>query len=385
MCSDVWDSRAYRRDRIGFDIDMLTILHTEASSGWGGQEIRILSEASAFAKRGFRVHIACQPGSRLAQEAWRRGLTVRPVAMPGAVDVGACWRLRRLMQTDKVDIVHTHSSIDAWLAGFAARSLRLPVVRSRHVSIPVKRRRNFVYNALCDRIISSGEAIREVLIKGGVDPGKIVAIPAGVDVEQFHPAVSGEAVRREFGMDGPVIGTVAMFRHSKGHGVLLQAIPEILKSAPRAVFLWVGDGVGRATLQQEVADAGLHAKVHLAGFREDVPACLAAMDIVVLPSTKSDGVPQVIMQALALRKPVVASAVGGIPEVIQHERTGVLVPLNDPQALAAAVVRILRDPSSAAEWARAGGQLIDTQYTLGRMIDRTAAVYTAVLVEKGLV
>jgi glycosyltransferase involved in cell wall biosynthesis len=224
-----------------------------------------------------------------------------------------------------------------------------------------------------------------VLIAAGVDRDKIVAIPAGIDVEQFHPAVSGEAVRREFRMDGPVIGTVAMFRHSKGHRVLLRAIPEILRSEPRAEFLWVGDGVGHVALQQAVAEAGLHARVHLAGFREDVPACLAAMEVVVLPSIKSDGVPQVLMQALAMRKAVVASAVGGIPEVIQHQRTGVLVPPNDPEALAAAVVQVLRNPRPAAEWARAGGQLIDTHYALERMIDRTAAVYTAVLVEKGLV
>jgi glycosyltransferase involved in cell wall biosynthesis len=288
------------------------------------------------------------------------------------------------MQTEAVDIVHTHSSIDAWLAGFAAKSLRLPVVRSRHVSIPVKRRRNFVYNALCDRIISSGEAIGEVLVKAGVDPDKIVAIPAGVDVEQFHPGVSGEAIRREFNLDGPVVGTVAMFRRSKGHHVLLQAIPEMLQNEPKAAFLWVGEGVGRATLQQEVANAGLQSKVQLTGFREDVPACLAGMDVVVLPSIKSDGVPQVIMQALAMCKPVVASAVGGIPEVIQHRQTGMLVPPNDPHALAAAVLQVLHEPVSAAQWAQAGGQLIDTHYTLERMIDRTAAVYTAVLVERGL-
>jgi glycosyltransferase involved in cell wall biosynthesis len=364
---------------------MLTILHTEASPGWGGQEIRILSEATAFAKRGFRLLVACQPGSRLALEAQCHGLSVRPIAMRRAYDAMACWRLRRLMRTEGVDLVHTHSSVDAWLAGFAARSLRLPVVRSRHVSIPVKRRWNFVYNALCDRIISSGDAVRDVLIEGGVEPDKIVAIPAGVDVEHFHPGVSGEAIRREFSLDGPVVGTVAMFRRSKGHHLLLQAIPEILQGEPRAVFLWVGDGVGRAMLQQEIAARGLQAKVRLAGFREDVPACLAAMDVFVLPSTKSDGVPQVIIQALAMRKPVIASAVGGIPEVIQHQHTGVLVPPNDPRALAEAVVRVLRDPASAAGWARAGGELIEAHYALERMIDRTAAVYTAVLVERGLV
>jgi glycosyltransferase involved in cell wall biosynthesis len=363
---------------------MLTILHTEASPGWGGQEIRILSEASAFAKRGFRLLIACQPQSRLALEAQRRGLSTRRVAMRSVFDVSAYWRLRQLMRAEKVDIVHTHSSIDAWLAGFAAKSLGLPVVRSRHVSIPVKRRRNFVYNALSDRVISSGEAIREVLIKGGVEPEKIVAIPAGVDVEQFDPALSGEAIRQEFGLTGPVVGTVAMLRHSKGHHVLLQAMPEILRCEPGATFLWVGDGVGRATLEQAVAEAGLRSAVRLAGFREDVPACLAAMDVVVLPSVKSDGVPQVIIQAFAMRKVVIASAVGGIPEVVQHQRTGVLVPPNDPRELARSIVRALQAPALAATWAQAGGELIDAQYTLGHMIDRTAAVYTAVLVEKGL-
>jgi glycosyltransferase involved in cell wall biosynthesis len=109
------------------------------------------------------------------------------------------------------------------------------------------------------------------------------------------------------------------------------------------------------------------------------------MDVVVLPSIRSDGVPQVVLQALAMRKPVVASAVGGIPEVIQHQRTGVLVPPNDPQALADAIVQSLCEPQSAAAWAQAGGQLIDTHYGLEHTIDRTAAVYTAVLVEKGLV
>lgn len=363
---------------------MLTILHTEASPGWGGQEIRILTEAEVFATRGFRVMLACQPGSPLVGEARRRGLPVRPLVMRGAVDVIAFWRLRTLMRAEDVDLVHTHSSVDAWLAGFAAKSLRLPAVRSRHVSIPVKRRRNFVYNVLSDRIIASGEAVREVLMAGGVHPEKIVAIPAGVDLARFDVSLSGEAVRRELGLHGPVVGTVGMFRRSKGHTILLQALPEILKTEPEVVCLWVGDGVARDALAQEIAEAGLTSKIHLTGFREDVPSLLAAMDVFVLPSIKSDGVPQAVLQALAMQTPVIATAAGGTPEVIQHERTGLLVPPNDPQALAQAIVHVLQNRAQAAEWARAGRELVVTHYTLGHMIDRTAAVYAAVLAEKGL-
>jgi len=364
---------------------MLTILHTEASPGWGGQEIRILTEACAFAKRGFRVILACQPESPLAGAARREGLPVRPLPMRSAVDVLACSQLRRLMRSERVDLVHTHSSIDAWLAGFAARSLRLPVVRSRHVSIPVKRERNFVYNALSDCIISSGEAIRDVLIAGGVHAEKIVPIPAGVDRRRFYSNLSGEAVRQEFGWHGPVVGTVAMFRSSKGHGVLLRAVPQVLQAAPEAVFVWVGDGIGREGLEREIAEAGLSAKIHLTGFRADVPALLAAMDVFVLPSIKSDGVPQSILQALAMQKPVIATAVGGIPEVVQHQHTGMLVPPHDPQALAEAILYVLQHAGQAAAWAQAGEALVDSHYSLHHAIDRTAAVYAKVLVEKGLV
>ncbi|MGH8057262.1 MAG: glycosyltransferase family 4 protein [Candidatus Entotheonellia bacterium] len=363
---------------------MLTILHTEASPGWGGQEIRILTEACAFAKRGFRVILGCQPDSPLAGAARQEGLPVRPLAMRSAVDVIACSRLRRLMRSDRVDLVHTHSSIDAWLAGFAARSLRLPVVRSRHVSIPVKRGRNFVYNALSDCIISSGEAIRDVLIAGGVHADKIVPIPAGVDRRRFCANLPGDAVRQELRLHGPVVGTVAMFRSSKGHRVLLRAIPEVLQAAPEAVFVWVGDGIGREGLQREIAEAGLSAKIHLTGFRADVPALLAAMDVFVLPSIKSDGVPQSILQALAMRKAVIASAVGGIPEVVQHQHTGILVPPHDPQALAEAILYVLQHAGQAAAWAQAGEALVETRYSLHHAIDRTAAVYAKVLVEKGL-
>jgi glycosyltransferase involved in cell wall biosynthesis len=361
---------------------MLTIMHTEASPGWAGQEIRLLTEAQAFAKRGFRVVVVGQPGAPLTRQAAQRGLPVHALRMSRPFDPVACWRLRRLMQAERVDLVHTHSSIDAWLAGFAAKSLGLPVVRSRHVAIPVKRRRNFVYNALSDRIIASGAAIRDLLMAGGVPAAKIVSVAAGVDLARFHTGVSGAAVRRELALQGPVIGTVARFAASKGYDVLLQAVPEILAQEPAAAFLWVGDGPSRHVVQRHIAQAGLAATIRLPGFRDDVPELLAAMDVFVLPSVK-DGVPQVILQALAMRKPVVASAVGGIAEVIQHRRTGVLVPPRDPPALAAAVLQVLRQREQAAAWAEAGRQQVERHYRLEDMIDRTAAVYTAVLVERG--
>src|SRR6266550_368043 len=152
---------------------MPTILHTEASLGFGGQELRIVAESRWLREHGWGALIACQPGSRLFAEARASATDASAVRMRGAVDLGALWALRRLMRTRGVDLVHTHSSTDSWLGALAAKSLGLPVVR-------------------------------------------VVAIPAGVDTARFHAAVSGKTVRDELrvGAGEPLIGLVANIRGS---------------------------------------------------------------------------------------------------------------------------------------------------------------------------
>src|SRR6266446_222954 len=175
---------------------MHIVLHTESSHGHGGQEIRTLAETRWLINHGWRALIVCQPDSPLLAEARASSIPVEAVRMGSATDIGAIVRLRRLMRERGVSLVHTHSSVDSWLGGIAARSLGRPVVRSRHVSIPIRRRRALVYR-LADRIITSGEAVRALVIASGVAPDRVVAIPAGVDAERFHGAVSGKRVRDE--------------------------------------------------------------------------------------------------------------------------------------------------------------------------------------------
>src|SRR5439155_26966645 len=189
---------------------MRTVLHTESSHGHGGQEIRTLAEARWLLGHGWGVLIACQPDSPLLTEARSAQIPVEAVRMRSATDVGAIVRLRRIVRERGVSLVHTHSSVDSWLAGMAARSLARPVVRSRHVSIPIRRRRALVYR-LADRIITSGEAVRALVIASGVAPERVVAIPAGVDAARFHGAVSGKRVRDELELPpgAALVGLVA--------------------------------------------------------------------------------------------------------------------------------------------------------------------------------
>lgn len=358
---------------------MRTVLHTEASPGLGGQEVRTLNEARWTAERGWRVLLACQPDGRLAGRAREAGVETRPVRMRGPLDPRGLAALVRLVRREHVSLVHTHSSIDAWLGGMAARLCRVPVVRTRHVSIAIRRGPNPVYRWLADRVITSGEAIRRVVLAAGVPPARVVAIPAGVNLESFPFGLKAPEIERELGLGSPVVGSVAMFRGSKGHPQLLQAFARVRERHPRASLLLVGDGIRRPWVEQLAREAGLADAVVFTGFRPDVPALLAAMDCFALASTRTEGVPQALLQAFAVGVPVVASRIGGIPEVVTDGETGLLVESEAVPPLAAAIERVLVDPAGAARRARAARALVEARFSHGRSVDRLLALYDEVL------
>jgi glycosyltransferase involved in cell wall biosynthesis len=356
-----------------------TVLHTEASPGLGGQEVRTLNEARWTAERGWRVLLACQPGGRLLERAREAGVEAVPIRMRGPLDPRGVWALVRLIRRERVSLVHTHSSIDAWLGGMAARLCRVPVVRTRHVSIAIRRGPNPVYRWLADRVITSGEAIRRVVIAAGVPPARVIAIPAGVNLDAFPFGRRAPETALELGLGSPVVGSVAMFRGSKGHPQLLQAFARVREKRPCASLLLVGDGIRRAWVEQLARDAGLSAAVVFTGFRPDVPALLGTMDCFVLASTRTEGVPQALLQAFATGVPVVASRIGGIPEVVTDGETGLLVESESVPALAAAIERVLDDPAAASRRARAARVLVEERFSHESAVGRLLQLYGELL------
>jgi glycosyltransferase involved in cell wall biosynthesis len=355
------------------------VLHTEASIGFGGQELRIVAESRWLLDHGWDALIAGQPGSPLLDEGRRQGVPAVAVRMRRVVDPPALLTLRRLMTMRGVSLVHTHSSVDSWLGGLAGRSLGLPVVRSRHVTIAIPRRRSAVYR-LAHRIISSGEAAGRVVAASGVPASRIVAIAPGVDTGRFHPGLSGAAVRTELGLgESPTVGLVANIRGSKGHDVFLEAARAVLAQAPATRFLIVGDGIGFEDVRRRVGALGLEAAVRMTGFRRDVPEVMAALDVLVLPSIRSEAASQVIPQALAIGTPVVATDVGGSAEMVRDQETGRLVPPGDPAALAAATLDCLSDPERARAMARRGQAVVRAHHSLDAAMARTTAVYDELL------
>lgn len=370
----------------------MTILHTESSTGWGGQEFRILLEARAMQERGHRVLLACAPDCRLAQRAREWNLPVEGIVFRRSMDWRAILRLRRLMRQERVDILNTHSSKDSWCGSLAARLARgVKVVRTRHVSIPIQNNlpTRWLYTRLTDAIITTGEKLREQLIRdNGFRPEKIVSIATGVDLQRFNPSrYSHLTVREELGLspETPLIGTIAMLRRMKGHHVLMDAAAQVLRQMPQVKFLIVGDipsaSPVKANLEEQVARLGIGGSVLFAGYREDVPEILAALDCVVLPSTRDEGVPQSVAQALAMARPVVATDVGATAELVENGVTGILVPPNNATALAEGILSVLRDPTTASQRALVGQQRVRERHSVERMAEQVERLYERLMLE----
>ncbi len=351
--------------------------------------MRIIQEAFRFAELGHRVLVACQEKSQIARQAARAGLPVFIVRMRSAFDPLAITRLLRIIKSEKVNIIHTHSSRDSWIGGIAGRASGIPVVRSRHLSTPVGTgwQTTFVYRYLADVIITSGTRIKEALVaRNRLDPEKIVSIAAGVDTERFDiRKSSGDSILNEFGLKDafPLVGIVAILRSWKGHLYLLEAVPKVVSIFPEARFLIVGNGPAYNSVLQKIRDLGIEKYVIMTNFRDDIPEIIAALDIFILPSYASEATSQVIPQALAMCKPIIATNVGGIPEIIDNGVTGLLVPPKNHAAISDAIIWMAKHREETNEMAIKGREKVLKHYTLQRMIDCTASVYCHVLKKKG--
>ena len=346
--------------------------------GWGGQEIRILTEARGFLDRGHRVDLYAATGSRIADEAPGYGVpcTVLPIGRKRPAGVLA---LARAFRAARHDVVNTHSSTDSWLAALACRLLRDPpaIVRTRHVSVPVPNDRatRWLYGTATSRVVTTGEALRDRLVRdNGLDPARVDSIPTGIDAARFGTIARDEA-RRTLGLpaDARIVGIVATLRSWKGHRHLVDAFARL--DDPRAQIVIVGDGPQREALGRHVAALGLAPRVRFAGQQRDVAPWLAALDVFALPSTANEGVPQALLQAMFAGVPCVTTAVGAIPEVARDGDTALVVPAGDAAALADAIGRLLADPSLGARLATAAREFVLPRFGLGTMLDRMEAAF----------
>ncbi len=329
------------------------ILHSEASLGWGGQEMRVLTELVWMRAQGHMVYLLAPPKSTIALKAEQAKITVVPLQssrafLPlGAVTV-AIWMLRH-----QINIVCTHSSLDGWIAGLAARLIFIRLlIRYRHIEIdyPNKFWSRVAFRLLPHFVITTSQRIADRLhTELQVPKSKLHCIATGVDLNKFRSDLP-DILHEELKLPATtqLVGIVSVLRSWKGHQILLEAWKILMEAHPELVgtthLVIAGDGPGRDELAKRVSENPYAKHISLIGHRSDVPSVLASLSIVVLPSTSHEGIPQIILQAQAMGRAIIASDIGGIPEAITHDKTGYLVPPNNPHALSDALNLLLKSP-----------------------------------------
>jgi len=357
----------------------LAILHTESSLGWGGQEIRVLTEAAGVARLGHDVLLAAPAQSRILAEAARFGVKARavPIARKGARGVLA---LRQLLARHPFDVVNTHSSTDTWLAALARATLPSapPIVRTRHISAPLPRNRatRWLYNTATARIVTTGEKLRrQVIAETGVEAPRVISIPTGIDLARFHPA-DRDAARAAVGLprEASIVGIVATLRSWKGHRYLLEAFAAMKRA--QALLVVVGDGPQRAALEALAAELGIASQVRFAGNQADVAPWMQSFDVFCLPSYANEGVPQALMQAMACGLAVVTTPVGSIEEIVEAGSSGEIVPPRDAGRLREALASLLDDVSRRTALGERAGAVARERFGEALMVERMLRVFT---------
>lgn len=346
------------------------IVHTEASLGWGGQEIRILTEARGMAARGHRVTLLAPPEATIHAKAAQYGVEAVPmdIARKGPRNLFA---LKSWFAGHRPDVVNTHSSTDSWLAALGCKA---PIVRTRHISAPVGANpwNRWLYGKAARRVVTTGESLRRDLIaRLQLPEDHVVSVPTGIDLKRFAktaPASLG------IPQGAFVFGIVATLRSWKGHQVLLDAFATL----PGDVHLVIaGDGPQRPFILEKISSLKYQNRVHFLGQREDIPEIMSAMDCFVLPSYANEGVPQAILQAMAMELPVISTRIGAIDEVVVEGETGLFVPPKDAAALAAAMMKIRNSKEMRQQFGEAARRIAEQRFSMDRMLDAMEQVFQA--------
>jgi glycosyltransferase involved in cell wall biosynthesis len=298
------------------------------------------------------------------------------------------WRFKKFVAEQKFDVIHCHRFRALHFVCRATRGMQLPALlgdKKNSFAIPDNWAR--VYGSpQVDCIVVNALLIKQLLAETGqVSPDKVELLYNGVDLDRFHPGVDGNAVRQEFGIGPttPVLGMIANFAGKKSHDILFEAALKVIEKFPQARFLIVGGGDSQR-YQKELTRHGFGANFIFTGFRSDIPQIVAALDVSVISSSRGEGLTGSVVEAMAMAKPVVSTAVAGNPEFVRNRDTGMLVEPGDAQAMAEAMLFLLDNPDEAAAMGRRAFDFAKDKVDNRKRSQRFVDLYRSLMQRKGL-
>jgi L-malate glycosyltransferase len=359
----------------------LTVLHLVANRWWTGSADPVVRLLTALGARGHRVLLGLISGDRFEVKAREAGIEpLRDLSLDGRFHPVAALRdvrrLRALIRTEAVDVIHVHHSHDHWLGRLSHGDV--PLVRTFHNLRAVRRDRlsAWLYRGT-DALIAVSRQIEDRCRAVGIAPASLHRVSGVVDTERFAAPVDGAAMRRALGLgDAPAVGCVSRLAANRGHELLISAFQLLRRQWPEARLVLVGKGEARRRIEDLVARLDLRDHVVFAGYRDaDLPAVLGALDVFVLMGAGSDESCRAALEAMAAGRPVVARAVGALPETVVHGETGVLLNSDSPEAVAEAIGGLLASRGVAQAMGAAGRRWAIERSSPERHAADTEAIY----------
>ncbi len=358
-----------------------TILFLSTSSGPGGAERVISNLAASLDPAKYRAVLCLFRPGWLQERSQSRGVPTYIIPTQGMTDWRWAIRFRNLLENECVNLIHAHE-FDANVQGtFVAATSGIPLVATVHGKhyFWEKFRRRLAYRWVSRRatMVAVSEDLKQFIVqKVGVPSDRIKVLYNGVEVPSSPIRADIDACRNELGLPGNdrIVGVVGNLYPVKGHQYLIDAMPAVLEKCPNTSFVFAGRGQLETALKEQVSRLGLDKRVHFLGLRQDIPRILALLDVFVLPSL-SEGLSMAILEAMMAGKPVIATRVGGNPEIVVDGETGLLVPSKDSPPLAASLIKLLTNTPQATQFAQNGKRRAEDQFSLQTMVSAYQSLY----------
>jgi glycosyltransferase involved in cell wall biosynthesis len=363
----------------------LRVLGVDPERGFAGGETQVLGLTLGLLREGHHAELACDPRGLLYERARRAGVECHPLPIRNALDFAAGMRLRNLLSRVSYDVAHFHTSRAHSMAPFARGYARAPVVTRRMDYRPNRLFAPYLYNRAVDAVAAISSKVADALNDAGVSRDHLRIIPSGVDCDHFHPAncAEREAARTRLGIarDDFLVATVGMLEERKGHRYLLDAIAILNRDraeSSRIKCAIAGDGAMRDELAKLARQLGIANDILFLGMLGDARQLLDALEVFVFPSLK-EGLGVALLEAMACGLPVVASRAGGVIDIVEDNRNGLLVAPRDPASIAGAIASLANDATRRSQLGSAARTYVGEHFSMGAMTGKTLDLYRTCL------